>query len=99
MRDTAIIVDAMIQIQGGNVSVLQDYAKSRDMIYFAADSSLGAFDSIFIKRNLNVRNLIFITTYESKNVEFKSDIKICANKNPSLLLGLLDEFYYKYIKP
>lgn len=89
----------MIQAQGGNVGLLREYAQNRDMVYFAADSPLGPFDSIIIKRKLNVRNIIFITTYESNNVEFKSDIKICANKNPSLLIGLLDEYYYKYIKP
>lgn len=99
MRDTAIIIDSLIETQGGNVGVLREYAEKSNMAFFIADSPLGAFDSIFIKRKLNVRNLIFVTTYESDNVDFKADIKICANKNPSILLGLLDDFYYKYIKP
>lgn len=68
-------------------------------MFLVSDSPLGAFDSIFIKRKLDVRNLIFVSTYESDNVDFKADIKICTNSNPSILLGLVDDFYFKYIRP
>lgn len=99
MYDTAIVIDRIITSQGGNVERLLEYAKTKGMKYFKSESELGAFDSILIKRKLDVRNLIFITTYDSENIDFRADIKVCANKNPSILLGILDDFYFKYIKP